>query len=382
VSRRTLKGVLVVGLEQAVAAPLATRKLADAGARVIKIEKPGTGDFARAYDDLVHGESSWFVWLNRGKESIALDIKRPDDIGLLRRILLKADVFIQNLAPGVAARIGLGSAELRRANPRLITCDITGYGESGPFGSMKAFDNLVQGESGLLSITGLPDAPAKVGISICDISAGTHSFAAILEALIARERTGEGAAIKISLFDCLADWMTVPYLHQVYGGKAPARTGLHHATVGPYGPYAARDGRQVIIAVASEHDWTSFCEGVLRRADLATDPRFEANHKRIQNRHELEALIAESLGELDFDDMIGRLREADIPFGRLNTVAEVAEHPQLRLTTVDTPAGPARVAADPARFESDGGQGEHAGARMRVPGLGEHGEAIRREFDR
>ncbi len=375
-SRRTLDGILVVSLEQAVAGPLASRKLADAGARVIKVERPGPGDFARAYDSLVHGESSWFVWLNRGKESLALDIKNPAEVALLRRICDRADVFIQNLAPGVSAKVGLDSAELRRSNPRLITCDISGYGEDGPYGTMKAFDNLVQGETGLLSITGLPDEPAKVGISICDISAGTHAYAAILEALIARGRTGVGLGLKISLFDCLADWMSVPYLHQVYGGKAPARTGLHHATVGPYGPYAAKDGRRVIIAVASEHDWVSFCDGVLRHPELATDPRFEINHKRIVNRGVLEPMIVAILGELSFEEMIDRLRTADIPFGRINTVADLASHPQLRRMTVETPSGPAQLAADPLRVV--GLAEDHLPAR--VPALGEHGPALRREF--
>ncbi len=375
-SRHSLDGLLVVSLEQAVAGPLASRKLADAGARVIKVERPGPGDFARAYDSLVHGESSWFVWLNRGKESVALDIKRPDDIALLRRICATADVFIQNLAPGVAAKVGLDSEILRRANPRLITCDISGYGEDGPYGTMKAFDNLVQGESGLLSITGLPDEPAKVGISICDISAGTHAFAAILEALFARERTGVGQGLKISLFDCLADWMSVPFLHQVYGGKAPARTGLHHATVGPYGPYAAKDGRRVIIAVASEHDWVSFCQGVLQRPELATDPRFEINHKRIANRTVLEPMIVAILGQLSFEEMIERLRQADIPYGRINTVADLTTHPQLRRITVETPSGPAEVAADPLRVV---GIAEERSV-VRVPALGEHSGPIRREF--
>lgn len=377
-SRSSLNGVLVVSLEQAVAGPLASRKLADAGARVIKIERPGPGDFARGYDALVHGESSWFVWLNRGKESIALDIKRPEEAALVRRIAGRADVFIQNLAPGVAGKVGLDSAALREANHRLITCDISGYGEDGPYGSMKAFDNLVQGESGLLSITGLPEEPAKVGISICDISAGTHAFAAVLEALIARERTGRGAGLKISLFDCLADWMSVPYLHQVFGGKAPARTGLHHATVGPYGPYAANDGRRVLIAVASEHDWVSFCHGVLRRPELAADPRFDLNHKRIANRTQLEPMIVEILGRLSFEEMIDRLRAADIPYGRINTVADLARHPQLRRITVDTPSGPAELAADPLRTVD----GPADRAIRRVPALGEHGEAIRREFAR
>jgi crotonobetainyl-CoA:carnitine CoA-transferase CaiB-like acyl-CoA transferase len=375
-SRHTLDGLLVVSLEQAVAAPLATRKLADAGARIIKVEQPGSGDFARGYDTLVHGESSWFVWLNRGKESLDLDLKDDAQVAFLRRICRQADVFLQNLAPGAATRLGLDSAELRATNPRLITCDISGYGEDGPYAAMKAFDNLVQGESGLLSITGLPEEPAKVGISICDISAGTHAFAAILEALLGRARTGAGQGLKISLFDCLADWMTVPYLHQVYGGKAPARTGLHHATVGPYGPYAAKDGRRVIIAVASENVWVSFCGGVLRRPELAADPRFETNHRRIGNRAVLEPMIAAILAELEFEEMIERLRRSEIPFGRINTVADLAAHPQLRRITVETPTGPAQLAADPLRVAG----WVDPDPPPRVPALGEHGATIRREF--
>lgn len=262
-----LDDILVVSLEQAVAAPYASCKLAQAGARVIKIERTD-GDFARDYDHVVHGESAYFVWLNRGKESLVLDIKENDDAQLLHRILASADIFIQNLAPGAAGRSGFGSRDLRRKYARLITCDISGYGDTGPYAKMKAYDNLLQGETGLLAVTGSANAPAKVGISLADIGAGIHAYAAILEALIARQKTGQGTGINISLFDCLADWMSVPYLQQVYGGKAPARNGTHHASIAPYGCYPAGDGRQVMIGIQNEREWKRFCQKVLQTPEL------------------------------------------------------------------------------------------------------------------
>jgi itaconate CoA-transferase len=371
---RALEGTLVVSLEQAVAAPFASAKLAEAGARVIKIER-AAGDFARGYDHVVQGESAYFVWLNQGKESLVLDIKDPADAVLLRRMIARADVFIQNLAPGAAARAGFGAEALRRDHPRLVTCDISGYGETGPYASMKAYDNLLQGEAGVIAVTGYPDAPAKVGISICDIGAGVHAYAAILEALLARERSGEGRAIQVSLFDCMADWMTVPYLHQVYGGAAPPRSGLHHASIAPYGPYAARDGRRIILAIQNEREWARFCATVLGRPEVAEAEPFRGNSARVANREELDRVIAEALRDLSLEELVERLRAADVAFGRMNSVAELAAHPQLRLVDVETPGGTARLPASPVRLA-----GERAPRAGRVPGLGQHSERLRREF--
>ncbi len=374
--QNVLKDILVVSLEQAVAAPFASRKLADAGARVIKIEREG-GDFARQYDHVVHGESAYFVWLNRGKESLILNIKNADDAALLHRILARADVFIQNLAPGAATRVGLGSQELRKKYRHLITCDISGYGETGPYAEMKAYDNLLQGETGLIAVTGTPETPAKVGISLVDIGAGIHAYAAILEALITREKTGEGVAIKISLFDCLADWMSVPYLFHAYGGKAPARTGTHHASIAPYGAYAAADGRQVMIGIQNEREWKRFCTEVLQRPDVAEEKIFNSPTQRLVNRQELNAVIDEVFGQLSMEQLIARLQRADIAYGRLNSVAEFAKHPQLRLLTIDTPTGPVELPAQPVQFDS-----EEETSHQCVPSLGEHTEAIRREFSK
>lgn len=369
-----LHGTLVVSLEQAVAAPFTSWKLAAAGARVIKVERPG-GDFARWYDHVVHGESAYFVWLNRGKQSVVLDIKDPEDAALLRRMIARADVMLHNLAPGAAERAGLGAEALRDAHPRLITCEITGYGKTGPHARMKAYDNLLQGETGLLSVTGHADAPARVGISVADISAGIHAYAAILEALLARERTGEGCGITISLFECLADWMSVPYLHQVYGARAPVRSGLHHPSIAPYGPYATRDGRQVIISIQNEREWVRFCGRVLCRPEMARDERFASNTRRVANREALNRAIDEVLEALPHDEVVERLAAADIAFGRLNSVEDLARHPQLRTTTIDTPSGPVTLPATPVPLWGPEGD-EHA----RVPAPGEHTEKIRREF--
>jgi itaconate CoA-transferase len=369
-----LDGTLVVSLEQAVAGPFASAKLAQAGARVIKIER-SAGDFARGYDHLVQGESAYFVWLNQGKESVVLDIKDPEDAGVLHRMVAQADVFIQNLAPGAAARAGLGSEALRRAHPRLITCDISGYGETGPYARMKAYDNLLQGETGLLAVTGYPDAPAKVGVSVCDISAGIHAYAAILEALIAREKTGQGSALKVSLFDCMADWMAVPYLHQVYGGAAPLRSGLHHASIAPYGPYAVGDGRRILIAIQNEREWARFCGGVLQQPEIASEERFRTNSARVAHRDALDRIIDTVFAQLSVEALIERLTGADIAFGRLNSVEELMEHPQLRLTSVTTPSGEIRLPAPPV--QRPGFSGRSAG---RVPTVGEHTAAVRREF--
>ena len=324
-----LAGLLVVSVEQAVAAPFATSRLADAGARVIKVERP-EGDFARFYDHVVGGECAWFVWLNRGKESVVLDIKDADDNALLHRIVARADVFVQNLAPGAAARAGFDSGALRQRHPRLITCDISGYGESGPYAAMKAYDFLIQCESGIASVTGSPESASRVGVSVCDIGAGLNAYGAILEAVIGRHRTGRGSAIRVSLFDGMADWMTVPLLHLEHGGKAPARTGLSHAMIAPYGAYPVGDGGQMVIAIQNEREWARFCEHVLGDAALATDARFAGHPARLQNKPEMDALIVEVFARHDMESLAAALRDAGIAFGRLNEVAGLSAHPQLR----------------------------------------------------
>jgi itaconate CoA-transferase len=367
-----LEGVLVVSIEQALAAPFATRRLADAGARVIKVERP-EGDFARGYDEVVHGESTFFVWSNRGKESVVLDFKRPDDAALLARLIARADVFVQNLVPGALDRAGFGSGTLRRRHPRLITCDISGYGETGPYASMKAYDMLVQSESALVSVTGTPDSPARVGISICDIGSGMHAHAAIVEALLLRERTGEGTALKISLFDAMADWMSVPYLHHAYGGRAPARSGLAHAAIAPYGPYRTADGA-LMVAIQNEREWARLCERVLARPDLARDARFGSNSLRVAGREELRRAIEEVFTRMPSNEVAARLREADIAFARINSVADFADHPALKLMRVSTPTGPVDLPAEAHPWWHDGG------SPRAVPALGEHTDRVRREF--
>jgi itaconate CoA-transferase len=371
---QSLSGLLVVSLEQAVAAPHCTARLADSGARVIKIERP-EGDFAREYDHVVHGESAYFVWLNRGKQSLAADLRDPADLALVRNILATADVFVQNLAPGAIDRLGLSIDRLRADNPRLICCSISGYGEDGPYRDAKAYDLLIQCESGLASITGTPDAPGRVGISAADIACGMNAHAAILDALLLREKTGEGATLAVSLFDSLAEWMAVPLLHHEYGGKAPGRVGIAHASIVPYGAFATSDGAQTVIAVQNEREWKRFCEIVLAEADLATDPRFASNSARCAERAALEALIGTRLAAIDAAELARRLDAASIAWGRLNDVAGLAAHPQLRRVEFATPSGPARVAA-PAAIRD----GERAPAYGRVPAIGEDGPAIRAEF--
>ena len=369
----SLDGLLVVSLEQAVAAPYCSSRLADAGARVIKVERP-EGDFARGYDRVVRGQSAYFVWLNRGKESIALDIKDPADRDLLERMVLGADVFIQNLMPGAAARAGFDSAALRERRPSLITCDISGYGETGPYAQMKAYDLLIQAETGLAAVTGRPEGPGRVGVSVCDIAAGMYAHMAILEALFARTRDGQGRGVAVSLFDSLADWMTVPFLHQVYGGRAPERVGLNHPSVAPYGGYGTGDGGEVVISIQNEREWARFCAEVLGKPDLATDPRFADNPARVANRPALDREIAAVFGALSRGQVIDRLRDAAIAYGAVNSVADFAEHPQLRRVPVAIPNGEADLVAPPAR---------QAGAEPRfgaVPAFDEHGAALRREF--
>ena len=368
-----LDGVLVVSLEQAVAAPLCSCRLADSGARVIKVER-AEGDFARGYDSVVHGESAHFVWLNRSKESIVVDIKDAGDAAFLHRIIGHADVFIQNLAPGAAARAGFGAGALCKANPRLITCGISGYGNDGPYADMKAYDFLLQCESGLASITGTAEAPGRVGVSVCDIAAGLNAYAAIVEALLARTRTGAGAEIGVSLFDAMADWMNVPLLHQTYGGAAPTRAGLNHPSIAPYGAYSAGDGGTIVIAIQNEREWRRFCAQILERPELADDPELCDNPARVANRARLDNYIAEAFAAFDVGALAERLRAAGIAFGRLNSLADLARHPELRRITVETASGPAELAPPPVRSE-----GEQANPGP-VPALGAHTEALRREF--
>jgi len=370
---RALEGHLVVALEQAVAAPLCSSRMADAGARVIKIER-AEGDFARGYDRLVKGGSAYFVWLNRGKESLVLDIKRPADAALLHRILARADVFIQNLLPGAAQRAGFGSAALRAQHKRLVTVDISGYGDEGPYAEMKAYDLLVQAETGLADVTGSPEAPGRVGVSVCDIAAGLYAYNAVLEALLVRGRTGEGRAIAVSLFDGMADWMTVPLLQYQYGGKAPRRMGMNHPTVSPYGIYRAGDGGGVVISIQNEREWARFRDQVMARPDLAGDARFSDNPARVANRPALDAIMTEAFKPLTRDQLVDRLNAAQIAYGALNGVAELLRHPQLRRAAVETPQGAVELVAPPARVA-----GEPV-ALGRVPEIGEHTEKIRREF--
>ena len=372
--RNTLQGLLVVSIEQAVAAPYCACKLADAGARVIKVERP-EGDFARNYDRAARGESAYFVWLNRGKESIALDLKDSDDLALLRRMISAADVFIQNLAPGAAARLGIGSEALRAADPRLITLDISGYGEEGPYRDMKAYDLLIQAETGLAAITGHPAGPGRVGVSVCDIAAGMYGYMAVLEALLERAQSGGGKAIQVSLFDALADWMTVPLLHQVYGGRAPGRVGLNHPSIAPYGAYAAADG-EVVVSIQNEREWLRFCSQVLQRPRLAADPRFADPSARVANRAALDAEIAAVWERLKRAEVVARLEAAQIAYGRVNSLADLAAHSQLRRAPVDTPAGELELVAPPARLV---GEAVELG---RVPALNAQGAALRREFAR
>ncbi|MGF1630668.1 MAG: CaiB/BaiF CoA transferase family protein [Kiloniellaceae bacterium] len=370
---RPLEGLLVVSLEQAVAAPYCSSRLADAGARVIKLERP-EGDFARGYDRVVHGESAYFVWLNRGKESIAVDLKQADDLALVRRMIAQADVFIQNLAPGAAGRLGLGHEGLRAAHPRLITCDISGYGETGPYARMKAYDLLVQAESGLASITGRPEGPGRVGVSVCDIACGMYAYQAVLEALLLRGRMGEGSALATSLFSGMADWMTVPLLHQDYGPGAPKRVGLNHPSIAPYGVYTCKGGEEVVFSIQNEREWKRLVEEVLLRPAMLADARFADNTARVANRQALDAMIEEVFCSLDRDALTGRLFDAAIAYGAVNSPADLSAHPQLRRVTVATPSGPVELVAPPVEFRGcDVGLGA-------VPGVDEHGAALRKEF--
>ncbi len=372
-----LAGITVVALEQAVAAPLATRHLADLGARVIKIERPDGGDFARHYDAAVKGLSSYFVWLNRSKQSLTLDLKRPEAMEVLARLLARADVFVQNLAPGAADRLGLAPAALRDRHPRLIVCTVSGYGAAGPYAAKKAYDLLVQSEVGLVSITGTPDAAAKAGISAADIAAGMYAYSGILTALVARAATGRGATIDVSLFDALGEWMAQPAYYTMYGGAPPPRSGAAHATIAPYGPVRAADG-EIVVAVQNAREWTRFCAGVLGWPELEDDDRFRTNALRVKNRDALHIVIESTLGPLPIADIVARLERAGIAYARVNGVAAFVEHPQLVERNVwrdvDSPAGAIRALRPPVRMD-----GVEPVMRA-VPALGEHTTAILEEL--
>jgi len=372
-----LDGLLVVALEQAVAAPFATRQLADLGARVIKIERAGAGDFARGYDTSVLGQASYFVWLNRGKESVELDVKSDEGRAVMAALLARADVFVQNLAPGAAERLGLDAAGLLARHRRLICCSVSGYGPDGPYAGKKAYDLLVQCEAGLLSVTGTPDVPCKAGISVADIAAGMYAYTGVLTALYERERTGRGSSFTVSLLDALGEWMTQPYLYTVYGGREPRRTGARHASISPYGPYQARGG-EVFIGLQNEREWAVLCDKVLARSDLITDERFTTNPDRVKHDDELTAIIEDVLASMTPDEVVARLDAAGIASARLRTPAEFAAHPQLaardRWREADTPGGLVRTLLPPVTVP---GREPALGA---VPALGQHTEAVLAEF--
>ncbi|MEU9642645.1 CaiB/BaiF CoA-transferase family protein [Streptomyces sp. NPDC048188] len=368
-----LRGITVVSLEQAIAAPYASRQLADLGARVIKVERPGTGDFARAYDARVRGLSSHFVWVNRNKESVTLDFKDPRGLELLRRLIADADVFLQNLAPGAAARAGLGAEELLAAHPGLIVCDISGYGASGPYADRKAYDLLVQSEAGLLSVTGTPREMAKAGIPVSDIAAGMYAYSSVLGALLERGRTGRGTHLDVSMLEATVEWLGFPMYYSFDGAEPPPRAGAAHATIFPYGPFTAGDGKVVMTAVQNEREWRGFCAGFLGRPELAEHPHYATNADRDAHRAELGELIAARFAELTGAEAVELLDAVPVANARVNTLAEVWDHPQLaargRLREVDTPAGPVPALAPP------GPTGE-APRMEAVPALGEHTRAV------
>jgi itaconate CoA-transferase len=369
-----LENVNVVAIEQAVAAPMASRQLADFGAQVVKIERPGTGDFARAYDEAVRGISSWFVWLNRSKQSLTLDLKRAESKPILEKLLEGADVFLHNLGPGAAERLGLDGASLTPQNPRLIVCEISGYGAGGPYQNKKAYDLLIQNETGLVSMTGTPEAPAKAGISAADIAAGMYAFSGILLALRQREQTGRGGVVQVSLFDALGEWMMPAAYFAAYSGSPPRPSGAEHASIAPYGPFACADGSTINIAIQNEREWARFCSGVLQRPELESDPRFHANWLRSENRRELRTAIEEVFSTLTLAEVTARLDAADIANSHMKTVQQFWEHPQHaarhRWHAVESEAGTIQALEPPIILEG-------AEPRMgRVPALGEDTDAI------
>ena len=369
-----LDGLLVVSVEQAVAAPQCTCRLADAGARVIKVERP-EGDFARDYDHVVHGESANFVWLNRGKQSVVLDLGKAEDKAPLEAMLAKADVFVQNLKPGAVAKLGFAISRLRKDYPRLICCSISGYGESGPYAQRKAYDLLIQAESGVSSVTGGPQGPARVGVSIVDVAAGLNAYEAILEALIARSRTNVGTEISVSMFDAMAEWMTVPLLHGE-GGVPFRRIGLAHAAIAPYGVFTTRDGADILIAIQNDREWRVLAEKVLGDSALGTNARFATNPKRVENREETDAKVAACFARQEVASVMKQLELADIAFARVNDWELLSKHAHLRRITVGAPSGPVSMPAPaPLRAGQDRAYGP-------IPALGEHTAMIRREFSK
>ena len=369
-----LDGLLVVSVEQAVAVPQCTCRLADAGARVIKVERP-EGDFARDYDHVVHGESANFVWLNRGKQSIVLDLGKAEDKALLEAMLAKADVFVQNLKPGAIAKLGFAISRLRKDYPRLICCSISGYGESGPYAQRKAYDLLIQAESGVSSVTGGPEGPARVGVSIVDVAAGLNAYEAILEALIARSRTNDGAEISVSMFDAMAEWMTVPLLHGE-GGTPFQRIGLAHAAIAPYGVFKTRDGADILIAIQNDREWRVLADKVLGDATIGANAKFATNPKRVENRAETDARVAACFVRHDVATLMKQLELADIAFARVNDWELLSKHTHLRRITVGAPSGPVSMPAPaPLRAGQDRAYGP-------IPALGEHTAMIRREFSK
>ncbi|HVD34254.1 MAG TPA: CaiB/BaiF CoA-transferase family protein [Rubrobacter sp.] len=373
-----LEGITVVSLEQAVAAPFATRQLADLGARVIKVERPEVGDFARGYDRTVKGLASHFVWLNRPKESLTLDLKQDEAKEVLARIIERADVFVQNLAPGATGRLGFGAQILRERHPSLIVCDVSGYGSSGPYRDKKAYDLLVQCEAGLVSITGTPETPSKVGISIADIACGMYAYSGILAALLRRGRTGEGAALEVWLFEALAEWMGFPAYYAMYGGKEPPRTGASHAAIAPYGPFECGDGKVIFLGIQNEREWERFCEVVLEQPALAEDERFASNSERVENRDDLYQDIETILQKFSSSEAIERLEEAKIANARMRTVRGLLEHPQLeardRWREVGSPVGPLRALLPPATIDSI------EPLMAPIPSVSEHTEKILAEL--
>lgn len=375
---KPLEGITVVALEHAIAAPFCSRQLADQGARVIKVERPEVGDFARGYDSRVRGLSSHFTWTNRSKESLTLDLKHPQAPDIMARLLAQADVLVQNLAPGAAARMGLSFEALHEKFPRLIVCDISGYGDSGPYRDKKAYDLLIQSEAGFLSVTGGPDAPAKAGCSIADIAAGMYAYTNVLTALIQRGKTGVGRRIDVSMLESMAEWMSFPLYYAFDGAAPPPRAGASHATIYPYGPFAAGDGKQVMLGLQNEREWQVFCDKVLRQPELARDTRFETNAKRSAARPALQALIEAEFARLSAEQVIARLEEAQIANAQVNTMADVWAHPQLaarqRWVEVDTPAGLVPALLPP-------GAKDESQVRMDpIPAVGQHTQAILREL--
>ena len=375
---RSLDGITVIALEHAIAAPFCTRQLADLGARVIKVERPGSGDFARGYDQRVKGQSSHFTWLNRSKESLALDVKQPQAKAALLQLLTTADVLVQNLAPGAAARMGLSYEALKAHNPKLIVCDISGYGADGPYRDKKAYDLLIQSEAGFLSVTGTPDTPSKSGISVADIAAGMYAYTNILSALLLRGKTGEGSHIDVSMLEAMGEWMGYPMYYAYDGAPPPPRTGASHASIYPYGPFLAGDGGTVMLGLQNEREWKIFCDAVLQRPEVATDPRFDSNAQRNANRTALQALILGVFAGLTVAQVVERLDAAGIANARVNDMADLWAHPQLqarqRWCSVGTPAGEVPALLPP-------GLNSAFDYRMdAVPAVGQHNAAILAEL--